>query len=679
MRLLLAAVASCFGLALAQEADKPITALPYTPGLDVRAMDPSADPCVDFYQYSCGGWIVMNPIPADQPKWSVYGKLTQDNQRYLWGILEELAAKTHGRNAAQQKVGDYFAACMDEAAIERRGAQPMQPYLELIDGMKSTRELPGLLSHLHLATSYSGLLFGFGSNQDFADSTQVIAFAAGGGLGLPDRDYYTRDDDKSKDIRASYVAHVAKMFELLGDTPQAGARKAATVMEIETALARASLTRVDKRDPYKLFHKVDLKGLKATAPAFDFAAYLRASSIGKLATFNVTEPAFFQEVDRQLTSRSLDDLKAYLRWHVAAATAPLLSGAFVNENFEFFSKTLRGVPQLKPRWKRCATLVDSQLGEALGQDFVRRAFGPKLKAKTLRMTRQVEAAMATDIESLDWMSAATKKQAMAKLKTVVNKIGYPDKWRDYGAVAVKRDDFFGNVERATRFETRRDLAKIGRPLDRGEWGMTPPTVNAYYNAQMNDINFAAGVLQPPLYDPKMDDAPNYGNTGGTIGHELTHGFDDEGRKFDAKGNLRDWWTKADGAAFEERAQCVVEQYSQYTIVDELKINGKLTNGEDIADLGGLVLAWMAWKKETAGKALAPREGLTPEQRFFVGYAQWACESERPENLRVKALTDPHSPGKYRVNGLVVNMPEFERAFACRPGQPMAGVKRCRVW
>ncbi|HSN21837.1 MAG TPA: M13 family metallopeptidase, partial [Usitatibacter sp.] len=375
----------------------------------------------------------------------------------------------------------------------------------------------------------------------------------------------------------------------------------------------------------------------------------------------------------------LASLRTYLRWHVAHASAAYLASAMVNEDFDFYSRTLRGVPQLRPRWKRCVGLVDAQLGEALGKEYVRRVFSPALKAKALRMTRRIEDAMRADIESLDWMSPATKREALAKLATLVNKIGYPDKWRDYRAVVVKRGDFFGNVERARRFESRRDLAKIGKPLDRSEWFMTPPTVNAYYDQQLNDINFPAGVLQPPLYDPRMDDAPNYGDTGATIGHELTHGFDDEGRKFDSKGNLRDWWTQADAKAFEARAQCIVDQYADYVVVDDIRINSRLTQGEDIADLGGLLLAWTAWKAETAGRRLEPRDGLTPEQRFFVGYAQWACQNDRPEDMRVKALTDPHSPPKYRVNGLVVNMAEFAKAFACKPGQPMVSGKRCRVW
>ena len=677
--LLMSMLATSLGVALAQTPDRPLTSFPYTPGLDVSAMDPSADPCVDFYQYTCGGWQKNNPIPSDQPRWSVYGKIAQDNQRYLWGILEDLGNTKTDRNATQQKIGDYFAACMDEATVEKLGAKPLQPDLSRIDAMKSKHELARVLGQLHLATANPGLFFGFGSNQDFADSTSVIAFATGGGLGLPDRDYYIKDDDKSKDIRAKYLAHVTKTFALLGDTPVVARRNAAKVMEIETALAKSSLTRVEKRDPYKIFHKMDRLGLLALAPDFDWDGYLKVVGVERLDNFNVTEPEFYKEINTQLQSNSLADIKTYMRWHVASAASPLLSSAFVNENFDFFSKTLRGVPQLRPRWKRCESLVDKQLGEALGQEFVRRVFGPALKESTLHMTTQIEDAMAKDIEQLDWMSPATKEQALAKLRSIVNKIGYPDKWRDYSSVEVKRGDFFGNVERATRFEAKRDLAKIGKPLDRGEWGMTPPTVNAYFDPQMNDINFPAGVLQPPLYDPKMDDAPNYGNTGGTIGHELTHGFDDEGRQFDAKGNLKDWWTKDDAKAFEERAQCVVDQYSQYTIVDDIKINGKLTNGEDIADLGGLVLGWMAWKAETAGKDPMPRDGFSPEQRFFIGYAQWACDNERPEDLRVLALTYPHSPGKYRVNGVVVNMPEFEHAFSCKAGQPMVSANRCRVW
>ncbi|MGC2694900.1 MAG: M13 family metallopeptidase [Candidatus Angelobacter sp.] len=659
--------------------DKPVTALPYTPSLDLPSMDKSADPCVDFYQYTCGGWMAHNPIPADQASWSVYGKLTVDNQRFLWGILDDLAKKTTGRTATQQKIGDYFSACMNEPEIEKLGAAPLQPALDEIAALKNKKELAALLGHEHVTNETQGLLFGFGSDQDFSDSNQVIAFATAGGLGLPDRDYYTKTDAKSEEIRQKYLIHVAKTLEMLGDSPAAAKREAATIMQIETALAKVSLTRVEQRDPHNLFHKLDRKQLQALTPNFDWDTYLKISGVDQVSTFNVTEPKFYQEVDRQIQSNSLDDLKTYLLWHITSANAPYLSSKFVKHNFEFYAHTLRGVEQLPPRWKKCVRLTDGQLGEALGQEFVNRAFSQETKQSTLKLTRLIEQAMEDDIKQLTWMGPETKKQALEKLHSVVNKIGYPDKWRDYSSVEVRRDDFLGNVHRATTFESRRELAKIGKPLDRGEWGMTPPTVNAYYNPQMNDINFPAGVLQPPLYDPKLDDAPNYGNTGGTIGHELTHGFDDQGRQFDAKGNLRDWWTKEDGEQFEKRAQCIVDQYAQYTIVDDIKINSKLTEGEDVADLGGLILAYIAWKVDTQGKQLENRDGFTPDQRFFIGYAQWACENNRPENLRANAITNEHSPGKYRVNGLVVNIPEFQQAFSCKAGQPMVRENRCRVW
>jgi putative endopeptidase len=659
--------------------DKPITALPYTPSLDVPSMDKSADPCVDFYQYTCGGWMKNNPIPPDQAAWSVYGKLTVDNQRFLWGILDDLAKKTTGRTPTQQKIGDYFGACMDEAAVEKLGIAPLKPALAEIAAVKTKQDLAALLARQHLSTSGEGLLFGVGVDQDFADSTQIIAFLGAGGLGLPDRDYYTKTDAKSEEIRRKYLAHVQRVLQLIGDSPEVAKNEAQTIMEIETALAKASLTRVEQRDPHNLFHKMDLKQVKALTPSFDWDTYLKTGGAGNVNTFNVTEPKFYQEVEQQLKNNSLDDLKTYLRWHLASANAPYLSSRFVQANFDFYAHTLRGVEQLPARWKRCVRLTDGQLGEALGQEFVNRTFTKDTKKNAVEMTKQIEQAMEEDINQLTWMGPETKKQALEKLHAVLNKIGYPDRWRDYSSVEVRRDDFLGNVHRATVFESKRQLAKIGKPLDRGEWNMTPPTVNAYYNAQMNDINFPAGVLQPPLYDPKIDDAPNYGNTGGTIGHELTHGFDDEGRQFDAKGNLRDWWTKEDGEQFEKRAQCIVDQYAQYTIVDDIKINSKLTEGEDVADLGGLVLAYIAWKAETKDKRLESRDGFTPDQRFFIGYAQWACENQRPENLRANAITNEHSPGKYRVNGLMVNMPEFQRAFSCKAGQPMVRENRCRVW
>ena len=659
--------------------DAPLTALPYTPSLETKFIDRSVDPCVDFYKFACGKWNALNPIPADQPRWNVYAKLAQENQRFLWGVLEEYAKPSPDRTPNQQKIGDFFASCMDEAAVDKAGAAPLKPMLDAIAALKSTAGLPPLLGLIHLESSGSDPLFGFGSNQDFADSSRVIAFAAAGGLGLPDRDYYVKTDAKSVEIRQRYLAHVAAMLQLLGDSPAAAKSGAETVMGIETALAKASLTRVEKRDPYKLFHKETRAAFVDSTPGFAWPAYWKAIGLAAPDEINVTEPAFFTEVEHQLSTRPIGDWKVYLRWHVAHAAAPYLSAPFVEANFDFYSKYLRGVTQMQPRWKRCVRYVDNDLGEALGQVFVEKTFTGDTKARALAMVKQVEAAMETDLDQITWMSADTRKQALVKLHGLVNKIGYPDKWRDYSSLRVVRGDFLGNMDRAAEFESRRELNKIGKPVDRSEWQMTPPTVNAYYDPQMNDINFPAGVLQPPLYDPKMDDAPNYGNTGATIGHELTHGFDDEGRQFDATGNLKDWWTSQDAGEFNRRAACVVDQYSHYTVVDDIKINSKLTLGEDVADLGGTLLAYVAWKNATRGQDLKPIDGFTPDQRFFIGMAQWACGDERPENKRVNAITDPHSPDEYRINGVVSNLPEFAKAFSCKASQPMVRANACRVW
>ncbi|MDM4768527.1 M13 family metallopeptidase [Pelomonas sp. SE-A7] len=676
------------GLAMAA-ADKPVTetplaALPYTPSLDVNAMDRTVEPCEDLYQFACGRWSQNNPIPADQARWSVYAKMANENQRYLWGILDKLAAGGAERTANQARMGDYFAACMNEDAVRAQGLAPLQPLLERIDGLADKRELPALLAALHLASNNERFFFRFSSGQDFADASRQIAFATAGGLSLPDRDYYLAKDAKSARLRSQFEAHVAQLLELAGASPTAARSQARAVLKIETALARASLSKVDKRDPYKSFHAVDAKGLQALTPGFDWAQYQRDLGAPEgLSRFNVTEPAFMKAFAQMVKQLPLAELKGYLRWQLLSSHAALLSPELVQANFDFFGQTLNGVPQLKARWKRCVELVDAQMGEALGQEFVERNFSPALKEATLKMTAQIEDAMAARIEKLEWMSPATRRQAQAKLKAIVNKVGYPDRWRDYGALKVDLNSFVANVQAGQAFELRRQLAKIGKPLDRGEWGMTPQTVNASYEPQMNDMNFPAGVLQPPLYDAALDDAPNYGNTGGTIGHELVHGFDDEGRQFDGQGNLKDWWGKKDAAAFEKRAACVADQYARYTVVDDIKINSKLTLGEDLADLGGLVLAWAAWQAQIADMKTPPerRDGLTPEQRFFVGFAQWDCNDARPEALRVKAKTDPHSPGRYRINGVVVNMPEFEKAFGCKPGQKLVkpDAQRCRVW
>lgn len=660
-------------------AQQPLTSLPYTPSLDPGAMDRSVQPCENFYLYACGTWIKDNPIPADQSRWDVYSKLTYENQLYLWGLLLDAEKGGAARTANQQKIGDFFYACMDEAAVEKAGAKPLDAAFRQISGLPSLNNLPAFLAAQHLTLYASSMLFDFSSNQDYANASSVIGYADAGGLGLPDRDYYTKTDAKSEEIRQKYVAHMAGMFRLLGDSPERADQAAKAVMRIETALAQASLTRVERRDPYKLFHRMTPTELQALTPSFRWKDYFAALDAPAMKTINVAQPDFYRALEVQLKSNSPGDLKDYLRWHLVHAKARFLSSAFVQADFDFFSRYLRGVMAMQPRWKRCVQLVDHNLGEALGQVFVEKTFSPETKARALAMTKEIEAAMKSEIEGLPWMSAATKKQALTKLRGVVDKIGYPDKWRDYSSVDIRPDDFPGNVERATAFESHRDLRKIGKPVDRTEWGLSPPTVNAYYDPQMNDINFPAGVLQPPLFDPKMDDAPNYGNTGATIGHELTHGFDDEGRQFDAKGNLRDWWTKKDAEQFQQRADCVSDEYSQFTVIDDIKINGKLTNGEDIADLGGTLLAYVAWKAATRGKTLQPIDGFTPDQRFFIGMAQWACGSERPESKRMDAITNPHSPDEYRINGVVSNMPEFRTAFSCQLGQPMVREKSCKVW
>jgi endothelin-converting enzyme/putative endopeptidase len=659
--------------------DRPFPELPYTPGLDPAAMDRAADPCVDFYAYSCGGWQKRNPIPPDQSSWSVYGKTATENMQFLWGLLEAAAAKPDAeRTAPERKVGDFFFACMDEKAVDEAGAKPIADELAAIEALKSKADLAKLVARLHLHVD-GGLLFSFGSDQSYENSDEVVAWLTAGGLGLPDRDYYLKTDEHSVKLRKAYVAYVEEALVLSGLEKKGAATAAKTVMALETALAKASLTLVDKRDPKKLWHHTATADLVKNAKAFRWADYLPATGAPAAPWVNVTEPAFFAEVDRLLAKEPLAAWKTYLRWHLVRSAAPTLSAPFQKAHFGFYSATLRGAKEIEPRWKRCVGWIDTGLGEALGQVFVAKVFPAAVKADAEKMVKLVQEAMGKRIDALEWMVPATKKAAHDKLSSMRNKIGYPDTWRDYSAVAVDRADFAGDVMRATAFESRRVLAKIGKPVDRGEWGMTPPTVNAYYNATMNDMNFPAGVLLPPLWDPKLDLAPGYGNTGGTVGHELIHGFDDEGRKFDAKGNLRDWWSDADGKEFEKRAACVSDQYAQYPVVDEVKINSKLTLGEDLADLAGLLLAWDAWKVATAKQKLAPRDGLSPEQRFFVGNAQWACSNERPEDQRLRAMTDPHSPSRWRVNGLMANVPEFAKAFSCKAGQPMVREKVCRVW
>ncbi len=664
----------------AKPAEKPLAALPYTPSLDVPSMDTTGDPCVDFYQFSCGGWMKNNPIPGDQSNWSVYGKLSNDNYQFLWGILDELAKNKANRTAVQQQLGDFFGSCMDEPRIEALGAKPLEHELKAIAAIKTAKDLlPYLAARNRESYYYGAPLFSVGSTQDFGDASSVIASVEAGGLGLPDRDYYLKTDPKSVETRKKYEEHVANMLVLIGETPEQAKADAAAVLKLETELAQKTLTLVDKREPHNLYHKMSPAELKALVPAFDWDQYFKLDQFPAFAAVNVDQPEFFKLVNTLLQKEDLATWRTYLRWNLVRSRAPYLSSAFVNENFAFYRHHLRGTRELAPRWKRCVQNTDHGLGEALGQEFVRRTFSEQTKADTVRMTKLIEEAMEQEIKTLDWMSPATKEQALVKLHGIRNKVGYPEKWRDYSSVKIAEQDFAGNILHLREFETNRQIQKIGKPVDKNEWGMSAPTVNAYYNPQMNDINFPAGVLQPPLYDPKMDDAPNYGNTGSTIGHELTHGFDDEGRQFDADGNLKDWWTDEDAKKFEEKINCVRDQFATYTVIDDIKINSKLTSGEDVADLGGTLLAYIAWKEATKELKLEARDGYTPDQRFFIGFAQWACENVRPESSRMQALTDPHSPGKYRINGIAADLPEFQKAFGCKAGQPMVSPKACKVW
>jgi endothelin-converting enzyme/putative endopeptidase len=675
--LAIACALSTVSLHAQQVPPQPLEAMPYSPSLDVNSLDRSVDPCVDFYKFSCGGWQARNPIPADQASWSVYAKLANDNQQFLWGILVD-DAKAQKRTAVQQKVGDYFQACMNTDAIDALGDTPIQPELRNLDALKTRAEIIAALPGLHHEFAGS-FFFASSTEQDAMDSSLMIVELGAGGLGLPDRDYYTKTDEKSVKIRDQYATYIQQLLRLSGESPGQAKADSDATLKIETALAKASLTRVERRDPHNTYHMETVAELAKLVPSIDWPMYFKVQGAPGVEKLNVSQPAFIKAVEAELNTEDLDALRGYLRFHLLTAAAGSLAQPFEQANFDFFSRTLRGIPTMPPRWKTCTRAVDRNLGEALGQEFVRRTFSADTKAKTQLLTQQIETSMQHEIENLDWMSAATKAEALRKLHAIRNKIGYPEKWRDYSALEVKRDDYFGNVQRAYRFEGARRWRKLGKAVDRDEWGMTPPTVNAYFSPQMNDINFPAGVLQPPLYDPKEDDAPNYGNTGATIGHELTHAFDDEGRQFDAQGNLRDWWTSDDAKGFEDRINCVRDQYAGYVIVDDIHINSKLTSGEDVADIGGTLLAYIAWKKQTEGQSLSPADGFTPDQRFFVGMAQWACENDRAENLRVSAITNPHSPGFARIDGVVSNMPQFQKAFSCKAGQPMVHTPTCRVW
>ncbi len=607
--------------------------------------------------------------------------MADENEKILHGILDKAAAGGANRSPNEQKIGDFYASCLDTAAINRAGLKPLQPEFDRIAALKSKGELPALLAHDQLINVNAFL--GFGEQQDFKDARQQIAAVDQGGLGLPEKDYYLRTGDADQKIRQEYVQHIANVFKLLGK-PEAEARQdAQKVMDLETALAKVSQDVTSRRDPQNIYHMMSVDDLEKLAPAIDWKKFLADIGTPPVTELNVANPDFFKGLNSILDATSLDTIKLYLQWQlINGIPSTALPQAFDDAHFNFYGKELRGQPEQRPRWKRCVQETDGALGEALGQVYVAEAFPPSSKAATLQMVHDIEGAMDADIGTLTWMSAETKVKAKEKLHAIANKIGYPDKWRDYSSLKVVRDDALGNAIRAIEFENRRELNKIGKPVDRGEFGMSPPTVNAYYNPSMNDINFPAGILQPPFYDPKEPDAVNYGHVGAVIGHELTHGFDDEGRQFDGAGNLHDWWTDSDAKQFEQKADCEVNEYNGFTVAGDVHVNGKLTLGENTADNGGIRLAYMALLEDAKRKHLdmqAKQDDYTPEQEFFLAYAQNWCGAMRPQMERMLVQTNPHAPMQFRVNGVIRNMPEFGHAFGCKAGQPMMPADACRVW
>ncbi|HEV8580126.1 MAG TPA: M13 family metallopeptidase [Thermoanaerobaculia bacterium] len=656
---------------------EPAPSLTSTSGIDPASLDRSVQPCDNFYQFVCNAWMAKNPVPPDQARWSRPNELADRNRQILRDILERAAKPDPQRSAIDQKIGDLYASCMDEAGIEAKGLAPLKAQLDRIAALKSKEEMTAELARLH--ADGVDAIFRFGAQPDFKNAIQMIAALDQSGYALPDRDYYLSDEARFVEIRQQYPVHVQKMFELMGESSEAAARDAQTVLEIETALAKVSIDRVGRRDPAKRNHMMSREALASLAPAIDWNDYFSATGAPAFSEINVGWPEFFKGAAEQLQARSLDDWKTYLRWQAVHDAAPLLPAAFVNENFAFFEKTLTGAKELRPRWKRCVELTDRRLGEALGQRYVEAAFGPEGKTRTSAMVVALEKALERDIRELPWMTETTRKRAVEKLTAVANKIGYPDVWRDYSKVNIVRGDALGNSWRATAFETARQQAKIGQKMDPAEWSQTPPTVNAYYNPFQNSINFPAGILQPPFFDKSWDDAANFGSIGAVIGHELTHGFDDQGRKFDAAGNLTDWWTPEDAKEFEKRAACVADEYAGFTVAGGVHLNGRLTLGENTADNGGVRVALMALQDTLKGKPAEPVDGFTPEQRFFLSYARLWCQTSTPENEKLRAQTDPHSPGRYRVNGVLSNMPEFQQAFGCAAGSPMVRENACHVW
>jgi putative endopeptidase len=670
-----------FAAALAALAGGRTSATGDTPrgGFDMANLDRTCKPCDDFFQFAQGGWIQNNPIPPEYPEWGSFVTLQDQNEKALHGILEAAATeKSAAPGSNEQKIGDFYATCMDTSAIEKQGLKPLAADLGRIDAIHDTASLVDTAALLQ--TEGVGVLFGFGSDQDFADSSKVIGVAQQGGLGLPDRDYYMRDDAESKKLREQYVDHIAKMFVLMGDVQDKAASEAKSVLVLETSLARVSMNNVDLRDPQKVYHKMRVPEAQKLTPNLSWDAYFRAIGSPKLAEINIAQPEFFKGLNEMLASVPLAEWKTYLRWQLVDRSARLMPEAFVQENFNFNGKVLTGTKEMRVRWRRCSAATDLQLGEVLGQVYVQKYFPPEAKARALELVRNLLAALHEDLKTLEWMSPATRQAAEEKLQAFALKIGYPDKWRDYSGLKIDRSSYIANSFRASAFENARDLAKIGKPVDRTEWGMTPPTVNAYYNPQLNEIVFPAGILQPQFYDPKRDDAYNYGAIGAVIGHEITHGFDDQGAQFDPKGNLKNWWTPEDLKSFQDKGSCIEKQFDGYEVEKGLHQNGKLVEGESIADLGGLTIAYAALEKSLEAKSRAPdAEGFTPEQRFFLGYSLVWATNMTPEFARLQTNSDPHPLSKFRVNGPLSNMAQFAMAFGCKKGEPMVRKDVCKIW
>jgi putative endopeptidase len=652
--------------------------------MDLSAIDKTADPCTDFYQYACGNWMKANPIPADKTRWGQFAVLSDRNEYLLYLDLKRAADAP--KTALQTKYGNFFAACMDEDLANKQGAKPLQPLLDAIGAVADKKQLAALDVEAS-RRFYGPLLFGLGVQQDQKDSSKQILTTGQGGIALPDRDYYLNQDDRSKKIREQYVAHMTKMFTLLGDSPEKAAVEAADVLRIETALATGAMSRTEMRDPANRYHIMTVAQLQAISPEYNWKQSLDSQGFGAVATLNVASPGYVKAVNGMVQAESLDAIKHFLRWHALHFAASHLSHEFALENFNFFQATLSGQAEQTPRWKRCTAATDDALGEAVGQDWVKENFPPAAKANMDKLVTALETALAEDIKALPWMSEETKVQAKAKLDAMGRKIGYPENWRDYSSLVVKRDDPLGNAERAENFERKRILAKLGKPVDKTEWDMTPPTVNAYYMPSQVNINFPAGILQPPFYDDKIDPAVNFGGIGVVIGHEMTHAFDDQGAKYDLHGNVNNWFTADDLKQFNERTKCVADEYSGFEVAPGQNLNGRLTLGENTADNGGIRIAFQALEESIAkdpaaalpGYVDGKRDGYTPEQRYFLGFAQVWCQNTREAEARVRAKTDPHSSGEWRVKGTVQNFPEFGKAFGCKVGQPMMPVNACRVW